>query len=83
MGGTLAAAHLSALARLTVWRERRAARLAQYEALTAACGELQRQLGLPVGGESRPDLTQASLDFVGLEIERLKADKVRLAQAAR
>jgi hypothetical protein len=73
--GTLHAVHEATLQRLALWRERRAARQHQYDALHTACSALERQLGLPRTA-ARQDLTQAGLDFLMLEQERLTTEKV-------
>jgi hypothetical protein len=75
MVGSLHVVHEATLQRLALWRERKAARQQEYEALHTTCSALERQLGLPKSA-ARQDLTQAGLDFLTLELERLTTEKV-------
>ena len=65
--------------RLVHWRARRAEKLSDYEAVMHVTQALKAQLGVQHTVAVKPDLSRANLDFLRMEQERLKAEKVWMA----
>eukprot|EP00798_Chlamydomonas_sp_ICE-L_P030416 gene30416-35421_t len=64
------------------WSAHRAERMQEYEALQATNASLKYQLGQMTtpGGNSRPDLSRANLEWMRLEQEKLYVEKDRRLQ---
>lgn len=78
-GKTLKRRYDEVMGDLEVWKRKREARMREHDEIQAQVNEMRESLGQPVlsAKAMKGSITKSNIDFLKLELEKMRAEKVR------